>query len=131
MGVDITSTLIPDFDYLKIVKVGKTLASNVTVTTGSATWGTNFVIDTIPHNLGFVPIPMGFITVGSTFFPIPITVTGTGVGLVNFYASTVVMYTDATNLYIRTEVSVNTSAATSFTITNDIVRYYLFRDPAK
>jgi hydroxymethylglutaryl-CoA reductase len=119
MGIDVKLTGVSDFDQLEIVKTGVV----------------HFVYDTssyftqsVPHNLGYVPIPYCFLgnaqLNGSGEYNIPLPIfsaasVDTGAHVVTFNGW-LFCSTDSTNLYIQLLNSL--AAGGSFTVS-----YYLMR----
>lgn len=117
---------IPNFDKLKIIKVG---TSTITSSGNTIDW------QTIPHGLGFKPIPMAFIdNANVSFGPTPVIVNGalplptwtnatidTGTQQVIF-RTYLQIATDATNVTI---MLFNSTGATDITTA---VKYYLLRE---
>lgn len=93
MGLDTTLTSAPNFSDLEIVKTGTAEVSAV---------GGTITTETIPHNLGYVPVAFVSLGDGTYSFPLP-TATTYGVDVPNIVTTFAVYWfhgVDETNLYI-------------------------------
>lgn len=118
MGVDVSLTGIPAFDTFELVKVGNltiTKAINSTVGTGS-----------VSHNLGYVPVVLGYYDAGTAMQQLPIInfiLAGVDGGKVYYYVSggSVTKTTVEFDFY-----TYDTAGSYSQALTFNI-KYFLFR----
>lgn len=126
-GIDVTSATDPanfifnsNQDVFKIVLSGET---SITTTDGSVSGSQTRV--TVPHNLGFTPIPLAFINIGNNISPLPTwTILGYDTTFQRLdFGTWIQATTDKTNLYI------DGYSATSVSLSHPI-KYYLLQETA-
>lgn len=126
MGVDTSFIKIPEFDSMELVSTGTKLTSNVAVSVGVGVYGYNFVDDVIPHNLGYIPIIIAFISYEGVYYPVPYSQfanAGSSAAVWRSFRNAV----DATNITLTQELMVFGTSATDGGYT---FKYYLFRPRA-
>lgn len=108
-------------DVFKIVKEGST-----SITVPSVSSSTFFSV-TVPHNLGFAPIPQAFVNFGG-YFPMPYFEGVSANGIYVGYNMLISCFVDTTNFYVNANVGQsggNPSASGTFPI-----NYYLLQETA-
>lgn len=129
MGGIVNLTGVPGFDALLIIKddVGFTPVATVNVT--GAGYGTATTTNTYAHNLGFIPIPLGVINAGGFYFALNYSRTGGPDEFTNidFYEISVKLFSDMTNLYVQTNLTIHTTATAGLTVSASPIKYLLAR----
>lgn len=110
---------VPGFDSLEFVKRGSGVID------ASAAVAGNTITTTIAHNLSFVPVPSGYMQVGSAYIQLPNFTGASSSGGNVVFNSWVWISTDQTNVYL------NFLAGTTANWGTWNIVYYLGRNTAK
>lgn len=134
-GIDVTAATSDqliwstDFNNLKIVMTDDTTTAALsTITATAGTWTTGLSSKNISHNLGYIPIPLAFVSISGLYLPLPHTLTiGTGTNSSQWHTITISAACDTTKLYIDVWGSV---FGGSTSLASLPIKYYLLRETA-